>query len=204
MSRVVANITISLDGFVAGPNDGPGRGLGDGGEVLHHWVFGRPWTYADEVTSDDVGGGDSPVDSQVLEDAFAEAGACIVGRTMFDFVDGWGYTNPYPIPCFVLTNRADDELRAKAPTFTFVSGIERALEQARSVAGGKKVAIGGGANVIQQYLAAGLVDELHLHVAPVLLGEGKPLFDGVGRVRLERTRVIESPYATHLSFDVVK
>jgi dihydrofolate reductase len=203
MSKVVADISISLDGYITGPNDGPGVGLGEGGEVLHHWVFGRRWTYADEHRHDQLGSSDSPVDKQVLEEAFANAGASICGRGMFEAAGGWGYTNPFPCPVFVLTNRPD-ELREKAPSFTYVAGIASALEQAREAAGSKDVGIGGGAKVIQQYLAAGLVDELSLHVAPVLLGAGKPLFDGIGRVGLERTRVIESPFATHLRYRVRK
>lgn len=204
MSAVVADISISLDGYVTGPDDRPGQGLGEGGEILHYWVFGRKWTYADADNGDlgDLGSVGSPVDKQVLDDAFAAAGACIVGRGMFEAAGGWGYTNPFPIPCFVLTHRAD-ELRDKTQGFTFVTdGIESALEQARAAADGKKVAIGGGADVIQQYLAAGLVDELSLHVAPVVLGGGKPLFANVGRLELERTGVIESPFSTHLRYRV--
>lgn len=206
MSKLIADITMSLDGYVAGPNDRPGQGLGEGGEVLHYWVFGRPWTYEDDAKGD-LGGGDSPIDQQILDELFAASGASIVGRGMFEAAGGWGYTNPFPHPMFVLTHRADDELLAKAPTFTFVTdGIHSALEQARAVAGEKTVGIGGGADVIRQYLAAGLVDELGIHLAPVLLGGGKRLFhDGdPGRLGLERTSVIESPYATHLRFKVIK
>lgn len=206
MSTVTADITMSLDGYVAGPNDRAGQGLGEGGEVLHYWVFGRPWTYDDEARGE-LRGSQSPVDREVLDDLVHSAGASIVGRGMFDAAGGWGYTNPFPCPVFVLTHRADDELVAKAPTFTFVTdGIHSALEQARAAAGGNKVAIGGGADVIRQYLAAGLVDELGIHLAPVLLGGGKRLFhDGdPGRFGLERTSVIESPYATHLRFKVIK
>jgi dihydrofolate reductase len=143
----------------------------------------------------------------VLEELFTGAGAAIVGRRTFDCSEGWGYENPFPMPCFVLTHRADAELVEKAPTFTFASdGIVSALTQARAVAGGKDVVIGGGASVIQQYLAAGLVDELQLHLAPVLLGAGTRLFDhlGAGPKEFERTRVIESPFVTHLRFRVVR
>lgn len=199
MGKVIADISMSLDGFSAGPDDGPGKGLGEGGEPLHYWVFGQEWSYGYDHLGSATG-----VDKDVLDEAFATAGAAIVGRRMFDIVEGWGYQNPFPMPCFVLTHRIDDDLLAKAPSFTFVTGIENALEQARSVAGDKHVSIGGGANVIQQYLAAGLVDELQVHLAPVLLGAGVRLFENIGPARLERTRVLESPYSTHLRFRVVK
>lgn len=203
MSQVIADISTSLDGYVTGPNDGPGQGLGEGGEVLHHWVFGRKWTYDDHSYAD----GPTGVDKQVLDDAFAQAGAAIVGRGMFESAGGWGYTNPFPMPCFVLTHRADDELLAKAPTFTFVTdGIESALAKARAAAGSKNVAIGGGADVIRQYLAAGLVDELSIHLAPVVMGGGKQLFEPLdgGPIELEQTGQLTSPFATHLRYHVIK
>jgi dihydrofolate reductase len=199
VSKVIVDISMSLDGYVTGPNDKLGQGLGEGGEILHHWVFGRRWSYGDEL------GEATSVDKEVLDETFGPAGAAIVGRRMFDVVEDWGYQNPFPIPCFVLTHRVDDELLVKAPSFTFVSeGIESALERARAVAGEKDVLIGGGANVIQQYLKAGLVDEMKIHLAPVLLGAGIRLFDDAGPMTFERTRVVESPFTTHLGFRVVE
>jgi len=202
MTRLVADITMSLDGFVTGPGDAPGRGLGERGEVLHNWVMGGPWTYA----------GDHPfapldVDRDVLMATLGSIGAGIIGRRMFDITGGWGGNPPggKDARYFVLTHSVPEEWVRPDSPFTFVTdGIDSALAQARSAAGEKDVGIGGGANVIQQYLAAGLLDELRLHVAPVLLGSGRRLFDHLGdqTIELERTRVVESPYATHLFFTV--
>ncbi|GIH06482.1 hypothetical protein Rhe02_45490 [Rhizocola hellebori] len=190
---------MSLDGFSAGPDDGFGQGLGVGGERLHSWLFGGDWSYGDEA------GSAAGVDREVLDEIFTASGAHIVGRRMFDVVEGWGYQNPFQAPCFVLTHRVDDELRALAPTFTFVTdGIESALRQARAVAGDKDVSIGGGANVAQQFLRAGLVEELNLHLAPVFLGTGKRLFENLTSApfTLKQDRVLVSPLATHLRYVV--
>jgi dihydrofolate reductase len=203
MGKVVADITMSLDGFITGPDDRPGRGLGERGECLHNWVMGGPWRY------DGEGRRFAPadVDRNVLEHAMGSIGAGIIGRRMFDVTGGWG-GNPPGGPnarYFVLTHSVPQEWADRNSPFTFVTdGIGSALAQARAVAGDKDVGIGGGANIIQQYLAAALVDELRLHVAPVLLGAGKRLFDNLGNqtTTLERTGVIESPYATHLFFTI--
>lgn len=202
MSALVADITMSLDGFVTGPDDGPGRGLGERGEVLHNWVMGGPWSYAGEHPFAPL-----DVDRDVLMATLGSIGAGIIGRRMFDITGGWGGNPPggRDARYFVLTHSAPPEWVRPDSPFTFVTdGIESALEQARAVAGEKNVGIGGGANVIQQYLAAGLLDELRLHVAPVLLGSGRRLFEHLGdqTIELERTRVVESPYATHLFFTV--
>jgi len=155
MGKVVADITMSLDGLVTGPDDGPGRGLGEGGECLHNRVMGRPWRY------DDGGRRFDPVDvdRHVLAEALS-AGARIIGRRMFDVTGGWG-GNPPGGPSaryFVLTHAAPREWASPDSPFTFVTdGIESALAQARAAVGDQGVTIGGGANVIQQYLAAGLV-----------------------------------------------
>jgi dihydrofolate reductase len=202
MGTVIADISMSLDGFVAGPDDRAGRGLGEGGERLHYWVFGGPWSYDSPPEGSATG-----VDGEVLDELLTAAGAVVVGRRMFDCGEAWGYENPFPMPCLVLTHRADPELVEKAPTFTFVTGgTADAMARARAVAGDKDIVIGGGANVIQQYLAAGLVDEVQIHLAPVLLGAGTRLFDhlGTGLPELERTRVIESPFVTHLRYRVVR
>jgi dihydrofolate reductase len=203
MGKVVADITMSLDGFITGPDDVPGRGLGEGGERLHNWVMGRPWRYDDEGRRFDP----LDVDRNVLWEAMGSTGAGIIGRRMFDITGGWG-GNPPGGPnasYFVLTHSVPAEWVSTKSPFTFVTdGIESALAQARAVAGDKDVGIGGGADVIQQYLAARLVDELRLHLAPVLLGAGKRLFDHLGTqtIELERTQVVESPFATHLYFTV--
>jgi dihydrofolate reductase len=203
MGKVVADITMSLDGFITGPGDRPGRGLGERGECLHNWVMGGPWRYDDEARRF----APADVDRRVLEQAMGSTGAGIIGRRMFDVTAGWG-GNPPGGPdarYFVLTHSVPPEWADRTSPFTFVTdGIDSALARARSVAGDKNVGIGGGAAVIQQYLAAGLVDELRLHLAPVLLGAGRRLFDHLGdrAIELERTGVIESPYATHLFFTV--
>jgi dihydrofolate reductase len=203
MGKLVADITMSLDGFITGPDDAPGRGLGERGEVLHNWVMGGPWRYDDEARRF----APLDVDRGVLQQAMGSVGAGIIGRRMFDVTGGWGGNPPggRDARYFVLTHSVPQEWVRPDSPFTFVTdGIQSALEQARAVAREKDVGIGGGANVIQQYLAAGLVDELRLHLAPVLLGAGKRLFDYLGgqTIKLERTGVIESPYATHLYFTV--
>ncbi len=205
MGKLVADITMSLDGFITGPGDAPGRGLGERGEALHNWVMGGPWRYDDEARRF------APVDidRNVLQEAMGSTGAGIIGRRMFDVTGGWG-GNPPGGPdarYFVLTHSVPREWADRQSPFTFVTdGIDSALAQARAVAGDKDVGIGGGANVIQQYLAARLIDELRLHLAPVLLGAGKRLFDHLGNqtIELQRTRVIESPYATHLFYTVCR
>jgi dihydrofolate reductase len=165
--------------------------------------MGGPWRYEDE------GRRFAPldVDRKVLEQAVGSIGAGIIGRRMFDVTGGWGGEPPggRNARYFVLTHSAPEEWVGTDSPFTFVTdGIESALTQARAAAGDKDVGIGGGADVIQQYLAGGFVDELRLHLAPILLGRGKRLFDHLGNqtIELERTRVIESPYATHLFFTV--
>lgn len=202
MGKVVLDISMSLDGYVTGPDDGPGKGLGEGGERLHYWVFGGPWSY-------DAGpqGSATGADREVLDEAFGAAGAVIVGRRMFEAAGAWGNANPFPVPVFVVTHHDRDDPGTGTQPFVFVTdGIDSALAKAKAAAGDKDVGIGGGANIAQQYLKAGLVDEVQIHVAPMLLGAGKRLFDDIGSgvVKLERTRVLESPYATHLRFRVEK
>lgn len=199
MAKVVAGITISLDGYITGPNDRPGAGLGEGGERLHYWVFGGPWTY------DGPRGAPAPVDKDFVEEGFAAGGAWIVGRTMHDVVDGWGKDPGFGVPIFVVTHRPHENIVKGNTSFEFVTGgIRDALARAQAAAGGKNVIIMGGADVLRQYLAAGLVDEFALTLAPMLLGAGKRLFDGMPRtdIAFERTAVIESPFATHLRFRV--
>jgi dihydrofolate reductase len=203
MAKVAFDITTSLDGFVAGPNDGPEHPLGEGGEKLHEWVYGlASWREPHGLE-----GGETGRDSDVLEEAMGNLGAVILGRRMFDLAQGWGEEPPFHAPVFVLTHEAREPLAKKGgTTFTFVNdGIESALLQAQAAAGGKDVGIAGGANTIQQYLSAGLVDEFQIHVAPLLLGGGVRLFDQApADLELEATRVLESPRVTHLKFRVVK
>jgi dihydrofolate reductase len=199
MAQVVAGITMSLDGYVTGPNDRRGAGLGDGGERLHHWVFGGPWTY------DSPRGQPDPVDQAYMDEVFSAGGAWIVGRTMHDLVDGWGDDPGFGVPVFVVSHRPHDTVVKGDTTFEFVTdGLASALEHARQAAAGKNVIVMGGADVLRQCLDAGVVDEFTLTIAPVLLGGGKRLFDGISRTdaMFERTGVVESPYATHLRYRV--
>ena len=203
MGKVVGFITMSMDGFVAGPNDRLGAGLGDGGERLHYWHFGGPFTYEDDARG--TLGSPSEVDQEYLDGVFSPAGSWLVGRTMYDLADGWGDDPGFGVPVFVVTHRPHEIVVKGNTTFEFVTdGIDAALERAREAAGDKNVIVMGGADLMRQYLAAGLVDELTLTIAPVLLGAGKRLFDGIECTDLgfDRTAVIESPYATHLRYEV--
>ena len=198
MTKVLAGITTSLDGYITGPNDGPGRGLGDNGEQLHYWVFGGPWTYDKEPTGEPTG-----TDKEFLDGAMARAGAVISGRNTYEAAEAWGGHNPWGIPFFILTHHPED-----APAdagFTFVSDLDEAVTQATAAANGKDVHIMGGADTIRQALAAGHVQELTLSIAPVILGAGKPLFDdSTPSVRLEHVHLLQSPFATHITYRVVR
>jgi dihydrofolate reductase len=199
MSRVVAQITTSLDGYITGPDDGPGRGLGRRGERLHYWVFGGPWTYDEPPTGEATG-----VDKQLLDEAFAGVGAVIGGRATYEAAEAWGGQNPWEVPFFIVTHHPQDAPPAEAG-FTFVDGVEAALTRAREAAGEKDVAIMGGADVIRQALDGGHVDELAVSIAPVILGSGKRLFEGFEKtVGLEHIGVLQSPWATHVRYRVVR
>lgn len=202
MSRVVADITMSLDGFVTAPNDGPAGGLGDNGEVLHYWVFGGPWTH-ETADKGQPGDGAVGVDKQVI-DEFMQGAAMVVGRRMYDVTAGWGGRSPFGVSCIVVTHRVADQ-PDPASMFEFVDGVEAAVDRARRIAGDGTVNVGGGASIIQQALRSGLVDELQVHVAPVILGAGRTLFGELGiRLHLEPIRVLDSPFATHIKYRVVK
>jgi dihydrofolate reductase len=200
--QVTFDITTSLDGFVAGPNDTLEQPLGEGGEKLHEWVYGlASWREPHGLE-----GGETSRDSEVLDEAMRRSGAIVLGRRMFDLAKGWGDNPPFHLPVFVLTHEAKEPLvKEGGTTFTFVTeGIESALEQARTAAGDKDVSIAGGANTIHQFLSAGLVDDFQLHIAPLLLGGGVRLFEQAPtNLELEMTRLIESPRVTHLKFRVV-
>jgi dihydrofolate reductase len=176
MSKVLAGMTMSMDGYVTGPNDRRGAGLGDGGERLHYWVFGGPWTYGNEGR-----GAPADVDRDYMEDVFASGGAMIVGRTMHDVVDGWGDDPGFGVPVFVVTHRARETQVKGDTTFTFVNGgLDEALARAREAAGEKNIIVMGGADVLRQCLDAGVVDELMLTIAPVLLGAASGSSTGSG------------------------
>jgi dihydrofolate reductase len=198
MTTVVAEITISIDGYITGPNDGPGNGLGDGGERLHYWVFGGPWSYDSEPSGEATG-----ADKEYLDNAMARAGAVVVGRGMYEAADAWGGQNPFGVPLFVVTHRIHDAPRDGG--FTFVDDLDKALAQAREAAGGgKDVSVGGGADVIRQALRAGHVDELAISIAPVILGGGKRLFDRFEQtLNLEHAGLLQSPFASHITYRLV-
>lgn len=197
MTQVAAGITVSLDGYVTGPNDGPGQGLGEGGERLHYWVFGGPWTYDAEP-----GGEPTGVDKEILDEGMARLGAVICGRNTYEAARAWGGTNPWPIPLFVLTHRPEDE--PEGAGFSFVNGFDEAVARASEAAGDKLVFVMGGADTIRQALRAGVVSELSITIAPVVLGAGKRLFEGLEeRLLLEHEGIRQSPLATHLRYRVL-
>ena len=198
MTKVNAGITTSLDGYITGPNDGPGRGLGEGGEPLHYWVFGGPWSYESGARGEPTG-----ADKEMLDEAMQRVGAVIAGRGTYEAAEAWGGQNPFGVPFFVVTHHPEDARPGAG--FTFVPGLDDAIAQARQAAGDKDVSIMGGADVIRQALRAGYVEELAITIAPVVLGGGKRLFDGFDEtVRLEHLRVRQSPFATHIAYRIVR
>ncbi len=213
MSKVRVHISTSLDGYVAGPNQSMENPLGEGGESLHDWlVVLKAWREGAGME-----GGEENVSNAVVAEEHANVGAEIMGRGKFGpptrgpwgddpWSGWWGDEPPFHKPVFVLTHHQREPLTLSDTTYTFVTdGIEAALGRAREAAGEKDVFIGGGAEVINQYLAAGLVDELELHVVPILLGGGARLFEGVGaNVKLEELRAIEGPGVAHLKYRVLK
>lgn len=195
MTAVIADITMSVDGFVTGPDAGLDNGLGTGGEPLHRWVFQG-----------------HEVDRAALQRSMDDTGAVVMGRRLFDIVDGpqgWNDEMGYGAdlagrpPFFVVTHRAPDAVRLGLD-FTFCGDIASAVDQARAAAGDGNVVVMGGGSVIAQCLQAGLVDELRLHLAPIVLGAGTALFDHVGRHELVQRSVEVSPYATHVSYEVLR
>ena len=211
MSKVNANISISLDGFGAGPNQSPENPLGEGGERLHDWVVAtRSWR-----AQHGLEGGTDGADSDIAERFSSGVGAFIMGRRMFGGGDGpwdeswhgwWGEDPPYHVPVFVLTHHARESLEMQGgTTFHFVTdGIEAALARAREAAGDADVSVIGGAQTIAQYLEGGLLDELSLHVVPILLGAGERLWDGAGDPELEPIDVVASPAVTHVTYRVAR
>jgi dihydrofolate reductase len=213
MTQLRVDISMSLDGFIAGPTRTVEEPLGEGGMQLHEWVFGlATWMASHGIE----GEGATGVDDDLVKEQLAQPGAVIMGRRMFSGGEGawaddpmadgwWGDTPPFGMPVFVLTHHARETLVLGDTSFVFVNdGIESAFEQARTAAGAKDVAVAGGATVVQQCLRAGLLDELQVHIAPVLLGDGVRLFDGRERAALEIVRVVDSPKVTHLKYRVVK
>jgi len=211
MSKLRLRISMSLDGFVAGPKQSVDNPLGIGGMRLHEWVV--PLTVWRSTHG--LEGGEVNESTRVVEESLANIGATVMGRNMFGGHPGpwdaekpwkgwWGANPPYHHPVFVLTHHPREPLELEGgTTFTFVTnGIQAALERARRAAGGKDVSLAGGASAAQQYLAAGLVDEMEIHLVPTLLGSGERLLDGVGAdLRgLELVRTVATPVVTHLKF----
>jgi dihydrofolate reductase len=215
MPRFFLEISMSLDGFVAGPNATLEQPLGKGGEHLHEWVY----PLASWRGPHGLEGGETGPDDDLMRETLARAGAVVMGRRMFSGGAGpwaddpnadawWGDEPPFHMPVFVLTHHEREPVvKEGGTTFHFVTdGIESALGQARTAAGDKDVQLSGGASVAQQYLGAGLLDELSIHVAPMLLGGGTSLFGELGTAApgLVLTSVVESPRVTHLRYEVVR
>jgi dihydrofolate reductase len=213
MTRLISDISVSLDGFVAGPRQTLEKPLGEGGEQLHEWAF-RLATFRERHGME---GGARDADDEIAAESLGATGAVVMGRRMFSGGAGpweddpnaggwWGDDPPFGVPVFVLTHHAREPMVLQGGTsFTFVTGgVEAALERARAAAAGKDIALAGGASVIQQCLKAGLLDELQVHVAPVLLGDGVRLFEplGIEPFELEATRVVSSPYVTHIRYRI--
>jgi dihydrofolate reductase len=193
MSKVTCEISMSLDGFITGPNVRVGNGMGDDGDRLHDWMF-------DAKTE---------TDAAVVDEVYSSTAAVLIGKRMFDVgFEPWGDPPPFRMPVFVVTHEEREPLPMQGgTTYTFVTdGIEAALELARAAAGEKDVGIWGGAHIIREYLRAGLLDEMQIHLIPILLGDGTRLFEdlGPGRIELRRTSSLETPAATHLRLEVVK
>jgi dihydrofolate reductase len=210
MSSVTCQISVSLDGYVAGPNQSLENPLGEGGMRLHEWAFATSAWRAQHGRE----GGEPGPDSDVVETLSQGIGAYVMGRRMFGVGSGpwdeawrgwWGEDPPFHAPVFVLTHHPREPLPMQGgTTFTFVTeGIASAIAQAKEAAGAKDVTIAGGASAVQQFLAAGLLDELYLHVVPIVLGSGERLLDGVGDPTLEPIEVIASPAVTHVRYRVV-
>jgi dihydrofolate reductase len=198
VSSTVLYMSMSLDGFIAGPNEGPGNGLGDGGERLHEWL----WTGADADHSG-VPGRPSGVNGQVFDELMA-TGAVVCGRGTFEPAGGWGGDHHDGVPIFILTRREPDSEAGQWPLVTYVSDVTTAMTQAKEAAGDKNVLVHG-AGTAQLALAAGVLDELEIHVIPVLLGQGRRLFDerDPEHIELERTRIIEGEAGvTHMHYRV--
>jgi dihydrofolate reductase len=205
---VVAEMSVSLDGFAAGPDPSLEDPLGRGGMELHEWAF----RLAAWRAQHGLEGGEVDVDSELVEQQLVGTGAVVMGRKMFSGGEGgwegdpnasgwWGDEPPFHKPVFVVTHHAREPLALGETTFTFVTGgVEAAVERAGAAAGGKDVHVSGGADVVQQCIRAGLVDVLDLHLVPIFLGSGRRLLDGLEPARLELERVVAAPRATHVRY----
>jgi dihydrofolate reductase len=213
MSKFRFQLAVSLDGFAAGPEQSKENPLGAGGMDLHEWAVKL------EVWRKQHGleGGEVNASTPVVEEIQSNIGAGVMGRNMFGGGPGpwsedepwngwWGDNPPFHTPVYVITHHPREPLKMEGgTTFTFVTdGIGSALEQAKQAADGRDVLLGGGANVVQQYLAAGLLDEFDLHVVPILLAEGERLLENIGRLEIEQVSAVEAPGVTHIKYRVIK
>lgn len=204
MGSVRTGLSVSLDGFISGPNDGPEAPMGVGGERLLAWYAAGDTEY--RLPGSDMVFMVSAQTSEYLAQTRATTGALVFGRRTFDLTDGWGGKHPLDVPVFVVGASVPEEWVYEGSPFTFVTdGLESAVEQAKAVAGAKDVGVGA-ASIVQQCIKAGLLDEIHLDLVPVLLGGGVSLFDhlGAGPIDLQCTRVIEGTGVTHLTYRVIK
>ena len=198
MAPVIAVITTSVDGYVTGPDDGPDQGLGVGGERLHSWVFGGRWRYDDTERREPAAD-----DAAWLAQATASLGAVVAGRWTYEAAGHWGDRNPWGLPVFIVTHHPDEE--PEGGEFTFVNGVEEAVRRAVDAAAGRDVHVMGGADVIRQALAAGVVDQLIIIVAPVILGGGKRLFEGFSTsIELEHAGLTQTKFATFITYRIVR
>ena len=213
MGKVIADISMSLDGYIAGPNPSPEEPLGKNGESLHEWVV----RLASWRKRHGLEGGETGPDNDLVQASTENIGAFIMGRKMFNGGEGpwekdtnldgwWGDTPPFNAPVFILTKHPREKVTKEGgTTFTFVTdGVESALKQAKEAAGDKDIQISGGANAIQQFIKAGLVDEIQIHMPHVLLGGGRKLLENLGDAKMEKIKVIDSPDVTHLLFRIKK
>jgi len=204
MSKVIVELSMSLDGFVAGPNDSPELGLGEGGERLFTWYSSGDTDFP--LPGTDMAFKISRASADLLRAEWGKIGAMVTGRRTFDIAHAWGGHPPGGGPCFVVTHTVPQEWAKAGSPFTFVTaGVESAVAQAKQVAGDKNVSVGS-ASIVQQCLKAGLLDEIHIDLAPVLLGSGVRLFDHLGGqpIELENIQVVKGTDVTHLHFRVVK
>jgi len=203
MAKTLIDLSISLDGFITGPNPTSENGLGErGAEKLHEWYFNGQTPSPHNDFFKPIGRS-----AEVVEEMFATSGAMVVGRKFYDIVNGWDGSHPiHGVPVFVVAHQPPANVPQGSTPFTFVTdGVESAVQQAKAAAGDKDVSVAG-ANIAQQALKAGLIDEIYLHLVPILLGDGTRLFDHLGSkpLELEEIQVIKAPGVTHLKFRVIK
>lgn len=198
MGKVIAAITVSVDGYITGPDDRPGCGLGIGGERLHYWVFGGPWSYDSGTRGEPTG-----EDKAWFEQTLGANGAVVAGRSTYEAAGHWGDTNPFNLPFFIVTHRPEEQ--PPGDDFIFVGSVPEAVDRAKAAAGEKQVSVMGGADVIRQTLSEHLADELTIIIAPLTLGAGKRLFEGFGEsIELEHIGVRQSEFATFVDYCIKK